>query len=483
MPTAPLSPEENPQYFSELSGVRLLDADDIYINPEGSPIKQTLEILSRRRYYYEFFRAYFLGRHRLLFQTSKFRSLFRDLFRGFADNLLPIVIDTYSDRLRLKQFDVLKGGGKALTKELQQIWTERRLDQTASEVHTEALIAGDAYVIVWPNAEGEAVIYPQRAEECLVARDPDSPEIILWATKIWRAGNRFRLNIYWPDRVEKYATPESTQDNVAWPQSETAFTPFEDEGGAVIPNDFGRVPVFHFANNSRCGGFGSSELAPLIALQDALNKSCVDMLVAAEFMALPQRWASGIEVSFDDNGAPIAPFQPGIDRVWIAAHPEARFGQFDPANLSTYVEIQEAFRREIARISGIPMYYLLQTGQFPSGDALRMAEARLISRCQRKQGVFGNSWESLIEFALRIEGKGGADLVLSAAWEFPAPVQPDQTIETLLLKQQIGVPRKTLLLEAGYGAEVVDQMLAEQDAQAANLGALMQGRFDSGRIN
>jgi len=89
------------------------------------------------------------------------------------------------------------------------------------------------------NAEGEAVIYPQRAEECLVARDPDSPEIILWATKLWRVGKRFRLNIYYADKVEKYATVESTQENLTWPQSEAALFPYsDDDGGPSIPNDF-----------------------------------------------------------------------------------------------------------------------------------------------------------------------------------------------------------------------------------------------------
>ena len=477
-----LGPDLNPEYFSEFSSSALLDAEWIYIDVKESPIKQTLAILGKRRLYYQFFRAYFAGRHRQLFQTAKFKSLFHDLFRGFADNLLPIVIDTYSDRLRIKQFDVIDGGGEEMTKQLQKLWTERRLDQTASEIHTEALIAGDAYVIVWPREDGQAVIYPQRAEDCLVARDPDRPEVILWATKLWRVGKRFRLNIYYPDRIEKFATAESTNAEPTWPTNENQFTPVTDEA-PEIPNEWGRVPVFHFANNSRCGGFGASELAPLISLQDALNKSVVDLLVAAEFMALPQRWASGIEVQYNDDGSPKAPFQPGIDRVWIAEHPEARFGQFEPAQLGTYVEIQEAFRREIARISGIPMYYLLQTGQFPSGDALRMAEARLISRCQRKQGVFGNAWESLIEFALRIEGRGSEDLVLSAAWEYPAPIQPDKTIETLLLKQQIGVPRRTLLAEAGYGPEVIDEMLKEADAQAANLQDAMLTRFDQGRVN
>lgn len=370
-------------------------ADAWYLDPLGDPIKQTIEILSRRSRYYLFFRAYHAGRHRLLFQTEKFKSLFGSLFRGFADNLLPIVIDTYSDRLELDGFDVLKGGGEGLAEQISKKWTERRFDQIAAEIHEEALIVGDAYAIAWREDGEQVAVYPQRAEECLVARNPDRPDEVLWASKLWRSSDRFRLNLYYPTEIQKYETARSnvdaSQTAPPYPTSPNQFKEVEGEP-AVIPNPFDTVPVFHFANKGRLGGFGESELRPLIALQDALNKSVVDMLVAFEFMALPQRYATGVSIEYDEQGNPRAPWKPGIDRVWIAEHPEARFGQFDPAPLISFVEVQEAFRREMARISGIPMYYLLQTGQFPSGDALRMAESRLIKRCTKKQGAFGNSW-------------------------------------------------------------------------------------------
>jgi len=44
-----------------------------------------------------------------------------------------------------------------------KIWHTNRMDTRAGEVHKEALKNGDAYIIVWPNARGEAVFYPNRA--------------------------------------------------------------------------------------------------------------------------------------------------------------------------------------------------------------------------------------------------------------------------------------------------------------------------------
>ena len=75
------------------------------------------------------------------------------------------------------------------------------------------------------------------------------------------------------------------------------------------------------------------------------------------------------------------------------------------------------------------------------------------------------------------------DLVLSAKWKYPGPVDPSKTIETLIQKKEIGVPARTLLLEAGYGAKQVEEMLDEQRTQAANIAESMQTNFDSGRLN
>jgi len=73
----------------------------------------------------------------------------------------------------------------------------------------------------------------------------------------------------------------------------------------------------------------------VIPLQDALNKTNADRLVAAEFMALPQRYMIGIEPTIDpDTGRPVPMFVPGADRVWQTANPDAKFGQFDAAELS-----------------------------------------------------------------------------------------------------------------------------------------------------
>ena len=58
----------------------------------------------------------------------------------------------------------------------------------AAEVHKEVLKNGDAYIFVWPDMNGFPTIYPNRAANCTVVYDEESPGMVLWAAKCWTSG-------------------------------------------------------------------------------------------------------------------------------------------------------------------------------------------------------------------------------------------------------------------------------------------------------
>ena len=79
-------------------------------------------------------------------------------------------------------------------------------------MHKEALKNGDAYVIVWPGADGSVQIFPNSAETCTVQYDEESPGRVLWAAKYWRTRDkRTRLNLFFPDRIEKYISKDEQE--------------------------------------------------------------------------------------------------------------------------------------------------------------------------------------------------------------------------------------------------------------------------------
>lgn len=430
----------------------------------SNELKQALADLRGRATSYTKCEHYYAGKHNLIFATEKFRNAFGFLFRTFADNLMPAVVDAVADKLQVTGFRVEEGDAGA-GDEAWAVWQRNRMDARAGEVHQEALRAGDAYVIVWPDQRGNVTIYPNRAALCTVRYDDEIPGKVIWGAKLWfMQDKKVRLNLYFPDRIEKYVTSQTCPNGL--PDGESQFVEFKVDGEAwPLAHDWGVVPVFHFANNAAVGRMGRSELADVMPLQDALNKSVLDMMVAMEFAAFRQRWATGIEIDFDAEGKPKAPFEPGVERLWTSDSPDTKFGEFEESDLSKYIEVQNGFRTEIARVSGTPLHYMmLNSGQLPSGEALRMLEARHLSKVKDRQGTFGNVWEEVIALALRMADKGDS-IRLFTEWADPAPQSEKERMEALVLKQQIGVPETQLLTEAGYGAEQIKQMQAEKQAQ------------------
>ena len=396
---------------------------------------------------------YYNGDHDLAFATEKFQNTFGTLFREFALNLCPVICDAVRDKLRVTGFSVEDAtgstGGSPVRSHSRSIWQRNRMATRAGEIHKESLRSGDAYAIVWPNSRGEAVIYPNKAANITVAYDDDEPGRIIWAAKAWRLADRhIRLNLLYSDRIEKYISRGESEGSL--PDAKD-FTPL---GGSsefrvssserdrklgtrnlelgTIPNPYGVVPVFHFANNADLGMAGRSELEAAIPVQDGLNKSVLDMLVAMEFSAYRQRWAAGIEIEIDANGKAIAPFKAGVDHLWITDNPNARFGDFDAAHLEQFLKVKDSFRVDIASVTGTPLHYFLQTaGDFPSGASLKKAETRFLSKVRDRQESFGQVWADVMSFALMIEGYG-RDIRLLTEWEDPAPMSDREFLENIL---------------------------------------------------
>jgi len=431
-----------------------------------------LRMSSRR---YDKFERYYNGVHELSFATEKFQNAFGTQFRAFAMNLCPAVCDAVKDKLKITGFSVDEGPADA-EPHAARVWAANKMELRANEIHKEALKNGDAYVIIWPDHLGRAMLVSNSAANITVTYDEECPGRIIRAVKFWRTAERLtRLNLYFPDRIEKYVTAKPGEGIL--PDC-GEFIPFRDNSvsralpepslphaaaGHIVPNPFGVVPVFHFANNADLGMPGRSELEGAIPIQDGLNKSILDMLVAMEFSAFRQRWVAGIEVEQDADGKAIAPFKPGIDRLWVAQDPNSKFGDFEAAQLDQFLKVKDSFRIDIASVTGTPLHYLMphMRGQ-PSGETLKKSETRFLAKVRDRQAAFGQVWSDIMEFALKIEGIGGK-VRLRTLWEDPSPTSERERLENILLKKQIGLSVSRSLQEAGYGKAEIREIDSKVD--------------------
>jgi hypothetical protein len=438
-------------------------------------IEQAIDIFRNNAVRYAKTERYYSGRHDLAFATEKFQNAFGSLFREFAMNLCPAICDAIRDKLRITGFGVDDAGAQSagfsplnerdksrtLNQTIDRIWSNNAMPTRAGELHKEAVKNGDAYAIVWPNEAGEVTIYPNPAASCTVVYDEESPGKIRWAAKYWKTETKHtRINLFYPDRIEKYI---SAKPSDLWLPDAKEFVPFVQSYAftresadqltpeGVTPNPYGVVPVFHFANNADVGRCGISELEAAIPVQDGLNKSVLDMLVAMEFCAYRQRWAAGIEIEYDAEGNPQEPFTAGIDHLWITQNPNARFGDFEAANLDQFLKVKDSFRIDMASVTGTPLYYLMpHTKGFPSGESLRKAETRFLAKVRDRQQSFGQVWAALMSFALVLTGHDRR-IRLITDWEDPAPMEEREFLQNILLKKRIGISDEQALREAGYG--------------------------------
>ena len=439
-------------------------------NPDIQP---ALDMINIKAPIYNQYIDYYEGRQQLNFATVKWRAAFGSLFKQFADNLCAPIVDAAADRLKITAFTAVSGDSVA--KEIDQIWRQNRMDRKAGAVHEHCLKVGDAYVIIWPDADGFPVFTPNPAHQMCIyyADDGETP---LWAAKLWRVdsagtqtrGYPWRLNLYYPNSIEKYVTRSNMSSK---PSRAGAFEPFPVPGEVwPLPNPYSQVPVFHFANQPEMGVWGKSELWDIVPLQDALNKSIADMLVAMEYVSLPQRWATGLEVEVDpQTNQPIIPLLAAINRMWSNPDPEGRFGQFEQANLEHFSKVQNDLRLEMARISRTPLHYLSLGGSsnnsfvssiYPSGESQKVAEAPFVSKLEDRQTTYGDTWENAVAFALKIAGLEVMATDIETTWLDAKPRSETDDITNAIRKyKELGLPIEVVLEEIGYSKAVIDRVV------------------------
>lgn len=423
--------------------------------------------------YYDFYD----GVQALPIDSSEFKSRFGTFFSSFRDNLARPIIESAESRVRFNEF----GDGQGLGADALRVWRRSKMKSEAKRVHTEAMVKGDAYVIVLPREDGKAGIYPQISGSMAVLWDDIDPRKKKAAVKWWAEEmlppqgstvpqSYIRVNIYFPDRIERYV---SRQQSGTLIDSWDKYRLYEDEGASITRHKAGQVPVFQFsANYDLTRQRGRSDLADAVPLIDAINKTVLDMMTASEFTAAPQRWATGVEIPLDPKtGEPVQSYTAGADKLWTAPAENARFGQFAAGDLKAYKDAVGVLVDHLAFITRTPVYALMRETNYPAGEALKSAEGPLRTRVGDHQADFGEVWAEVLACALNIDKikVDEDDLIeLMPRWlPVNAPFATREFLEELKVKAEtLGVPEEMLWREAGYTADEIEEMKAMREEQA-----------------
>lgn len=456
-------------------------------NEVGSPgwwLKRLKAKLDARQAELKKYNDYYSGKHRLAFASPKFRQAFGGLFDAFADNWTELVVNAVEERLNVEGFRLgreTKGDRRAW-----DIWQANGLDADSQIAHLEALICSEAYGLVDPFTEAGQIpeITIEHPTQTIVEYSPGSRKKRAAALKCWVEDDGRKMStLYLPDEIWKFEAPKSGTTIQSY---NLRVVPGEAE--SPLPNPLGVVPVVPLVNRQRWAPGGESEIAQVIPLQDAVNKLVSDMLLASEFGAFRQKWATGLEIPEDpETHQPLEPFKTAVDRLWTSDQEGTKFGEFSATDLQNFVLAIELIVQHIASQTRTPPHYFYLKGNFPSGEAIKSAETGLVAKAKRKTTAFGEGWEEVMRLAFQASGDRRKSMVMNTEtiWGDPESRSESELADAVMKRRALGVPLQQCWEDLGYSQVQIERfkaMLAEEKALGVTIpvvnGSPLPGQQD-----
>lgn len=424
------------------------------------------------------FREYYEGEHKveLTDRLKEFLGLNTAADLEFKLNFMPIPIDVMSERMKLDGFDADVEAFAGKDGLLMKWWDLGRMDGKQKDNHLSSFRDGDSFMIVgWNDEEKRPTFDHEMAfdgdQGVRVHYSNEAAGEIEYAVKRWTvddgtaAGLVLRANIYRPDAIYKYISNSKI--------NEGTWQPFIEGDGGEWPVRWtdrqGRplgIPVIHFPNNAAGYNFGKSELKDLIPVQDAMNKSLVDELAAADVTGFQMLTLTGGEVDDDFVVAP--------GRVLSIDATDASWGHIPAGDIKKLSDTVDKFVTRIAQMSRTPLSYFQISGQVARAETQAANDGGLVSKVQDRSVRFGNAYEDMMKVAARLNevfGNGpAAPALISSSWASFEVIDP--------LEQ--GVKKSTIvatLVAAGSSLEGAMRIAGYTEDQISDALALDSVEF------
>lgn len=408
----------------------------------------------------------------------------------FNINHCENIIQTVVDRLELSTVET---DNTEATAWCQDVLDVNRVDGLQLSLSEAAIRDGNTFVLAyWDNEAGEVAWSHEDAYDgidgmiVVYGSDQRHPAIAikLWQETVSSGGTlseNTRINVYYPDRVEKYISGEGSVLNIyETPQPWTV-------GGEPIG-----VPVIHFAHQGkRYARYGKSILDDVIPVQDALNRTLISMVMSSELTAFQIRYAIGMKAPAgitpgmwldayvkDDKGLTKPPSDD--QKRWLDS---IRFGSLEQGDVTQFLNVANFLISQMYTVSRIPEP---KESSNVSGEALKQLESGLLGRVRRCHVGFGNAWENALMVSARIQAAYGsappAATRFYARW-MPGAIRNNTEIVDNAVKIRDQVDERTFLqlIAPVFGfdeAKIDEIMQGRAGDRVARLAALSPSNFD-----
>jgi hypothetical protein len=445
----------------------------------ASPSKERHEL-------YELYRDYHEGRQRDP-RGLRWNDQDRTQTRTFQSvhNVCGPLVDIPTERLTVASFRLTgpDGAGDDRSNDLAALlwrwWQASRMDALARIVHRHAFRYGDAYLMVeWDSLRDRPRYSLQDPLQIEPVYDGNGDLVAVY--KAWEehpigeAGTitRTRINRYRPGLIEKFVSVNSltytywTNDVDSDGRPDGGIIPWVDAAGTPLP-----IPIVHFRNQADGSDFGRSDLADAIPMQDAFNVRTWATGQAAIFDGARIKYGVNVAAFVDpttgqQRDPPLGP------NAWWYLKPddpniETVVGSIEPGDVAQLQEVADRELKTIAGLLGIPMHLIWPAGGLPSGESLKTAEARLVSKLLDRTITLGNGWEDAQYLAIRLANVFGAaglpeDRMCTTQWK-PVETRSELTDEQVIALKKDDLSWRQRMRERDYSEEDIDQIEQEKE--------------------
>lgn len=472
--------------------------------------RMMLAIIENDRERLERIDRYMAGDHDPPYMPEFADEEYRLLAKRSISNWTPLLVNTpaqacYVDSFRRGPDAPLAGPDSATDPVLPEWvhWQRSRLDALQLPIHRGALKYGHAYTLtervgtevltkglsaLWTSA-----LYEDPANDInpycalTIVRMPDPKSKI-------RAARRGLARMW--DRTREYKVTFA------------ATTDLESVQVRYGPSHGLReCPVTRFVAQIDLEGRTVGVVEPWIPVQDRINQTMFDLLVAQTYGSFNIRVATGmappvlrytqamiegkVKLPFDvppeaEVGDPVidpatgypvpAPVNMNARRWLFFEDEKADVKSLDATPLEGYIRSLDMSIRHMAAITQTPPHYLLGEIANLSAEALQAAETSLLRKVEEYRKSFGESWERVFRLAALLSGADESELDMSGEviWRDVEMRPLSATADGLAkLAEGLGIPKRGLWSRVPNNtrAELVEWVrLAEEERQRALKG-------------
>ncbi|ATI18629.1 portal protein [Streptomyces phage Amethyst] len=374
-------------------------------------------------------------------------------------------------------------------------WQRSRMDARQAAVYRGALGYGHSFVLTEKTKKGVISKGLSAKRTAALFEDPandETPYAALTVTAKPKGETPGKARLF--DGKREYAV---------------LFGSYTDETSVKVSagklHGASECPVTRFAASVDLEGRTIGVVEPMIPLQNRINQTIFDLLVAQTYTSSEVRYATGMappmqmelidengnvvsdpalavdsRPKLDAAGNPIpAPINHNAKRFLFAEDPDVKFGSLPAGPISPLIESVDMSIRHLAAISQTPPHHLLGQIANLSAEALLAAETALSRKITEFQSIFGESWERVFRLAAEMEGETSAqdDFAGEVQWRDMESRSLAQAADALgKLADQLGIPKRGLWkrVPGVTQTEYEDwEQLAEEDDSVGQLATAL----------